>query len=452
MMIDDPLGTADAALWKGGCYCESCIAQFREYLKSNFTAGELADKGIVDIGSFNLKEFHAQFSQLPPSRRPLRAECIDFQLKKSAEMFQDVVGHAFKVSGERIPVSCNLNPCYRYAGYLLLKVDYFSCEIPMGAKTGFLKNSQSFLAFKIAEALHKPIAIMGHGGDHAFIQKNNLFGMLRCWIAEAYAFGGYFMTPYWLWAYSPEVGSHRYRPRHKSELTPIYQFVKYHSNFFDEYEFVSHVALILSYKSYRNGSNSIKVLVRKLTDLNVPFQIVIAGDDVLKIDLTESRLKKYDIVITPPDAILKDDDQIALNQFSESGGSIIDGIKDLNLSTRIRFNGAKDVLATLRAVPGNPNKPIMVHLLNRDYDLDTDSCNIKTDFTFKIPIGLLGEQKIEHARYVCPNSWELKKSGFFLRPQKKNPDINLIFQMKQGYIDLKIPELDTWGIVVLSSL
>ena len=451
IMMDDPLGTVQAARVNkyGGCYCKYCVDGFRKYLKTQFTQEELATKGITDIEHFDLRKHHAQFAHLPADKRPLHEDILHFQFESSAQMFREIRDYALQVRGKRIPASGNINPASRSSGRLFTEIDYFSCECAMGANTGILNKGKSLLAFKVADSLKRPASIMGSGGDHAFIQEKNLPGMIRCWIAEAYAFGNYFMASYRLWAYTPEKGSHSYRPRHKSELAPMYQFIRRHADLFDDYEVVSRVALVHSYEAYRKGSKSVGTLVNQLADLNAPFEIIIAGDKVLKVHLTESQLKKYDIIIVPSDAILTNVDSAALEQFKADGGILIDEIKKLDFSTQIRIVGAKRIRATLRSVPTDLSRPVIVHLLNRNYDVDSDSCQIQNDFIVRIPKKLLDGRQIQKVRYVRPNSWEPKKKEYFLRPQKKMPDLDLTFETSDDYIEVRVPEFDVWGIVVL---
>ena len=366
MMLDDPLGTAAAAIWFGGCYCKYCSESFKKYLKEKYTSYELSKMGVSNIDRFDLKTFHNQFMTMPVAKRPLREDLIDFQLKSAFHLYDDLMSYARKIKGAPIPVSANVNPASKVSGIFLKKINYFSCECPMGAKTGFLDNGMSLFAFKVADALKKPAAIMGTGEDHAFLQEKNLPGMVRCWIAEAYAFGNYFMAPYRLWAYTPEKGSHHYRPRHKSELAPMYQLINRHSYLFDDYEVIARVAFVHSYKSFRTGSNTTESFVKQLASMNVPFELLIAGDDVLKVHLSPEELAKYDIVIIPSDAILANRDSVAMEKYKANGGIVIERIEDLDLSSQIQIISGKKIRATLRSVSGDLKGPIVVHLLNRD--------------------------------------------------------------------------------------
>ena len=449
IMMDDPLGTAFVALWAAGCYCSHCMTKFQKYLKENYTQSELMKKGIVDVELFDLRKYHLEFANLPAKKRLLYKEFLDFQFVSSAEMFREVMNYALKIRRKPVPVSGNINPANRFFGHLLTDVDYYACECRMSATSGFINEATSLLTFKIADALNRPASIMGYGTDHAFIAEKNLPGMIRCWVAEAYAFGNYFKAPYTLWAYSKDKGAHYYQPRHKSEVAPMYQFIKYHADFFDDYEVVTKVALVLSYKAYRKGSKSVETLINQLADLNMPFEIIIAGDKALKVHFVADELAKYDTVIVPSDAILAPVDGEVLRRFKANGGMLIDNIEELDLSTQIKIVGAEKIRATLRSASDDLNRPIVVHLLNRDYDVSFDSCRPKTNFLVRIPKALCQASQILGVRYVRPNSWEPQKAGYFLRPQRKLPDLDLKFRMTQDNIEVTVPSLDTCGIIVL---
>ena len=118
-------------------------------------------------------------------------------------------------------------------------------------------------------------------------------------------------------------------------------------------------------------------------------------------------------------ALLASVDSVMLKQFTASGGMVIDDIKKLDMSTQIRIIGAERIRATLRSVPSDPGRPVITHLLNRNYDVNCDCCNTKSDFTVRIPKKLLGKREIHKAIYVRPNSWEQKRKGVFYARKKR---------------------------------
>lgn len=441
LMMDDPLGDAAIVLWHDGEYSNNSIHGFRNYLMSNFTAAQLEQNGISDIVTFDIKEYHQAYSQLSKENRPLRKELVDFQLKSSSEMFKDVTSYALGKLGQRVPVGGNIDPTAPYSGYLLINVDYYSFECAMNAKSGNPNNGRSLFSYKIADALQRPAVIMGSGEDHAFVQDNNLPGMIRAWVAEAYAFGNYFSAPYYLWAYKNGV-SYSYQPRSSQEFAPLYQFIKNHGSLFDDYSTVSKTALVLAYKNYAQYQTQIVSLTKKLADESIPFDVVIAGDDVLGLHLSVSQLKKYDNLIVPDYGLLSVDDITVIN---DSGKTIVNNVDYLDISSQLKIKGATGIRATLRAVKNDNTKPVVVHLLNGDYDVITDTCSGKHKFVVSIPKILL-KNIVTKVKYVRPPSWSTRA----LSVTRNYPDAELVFTSTDDTIEISVPLLDVWGILVLS--
>ena len=344
--------------------------------------------------------------------------------------------------GHRIPISGNIDPVSPYSGYLLMDVDYFSFECPMNAKSGNPNNARSMFAFKMADALHRPAMIMGSGEDHAFVQDNNLPGMIRSWVAEAYAFGNYFTAPYYLWA-NRNGKSYSYQPRSNQELAPLYQFIKAHGSLFDGYSAKSKTALVLAYKSYAQNQSNIISLAKELADKSIQFDVVIAGDDVLGLHLTSSQLAGYDNLIVPDGSLLSVNDSAIING---SGKKIVNNVNNFDKSSQIVINGVATIRSTLRAVKDDNIKPIVVHLLNGDYDLSTDSFNNIKNFVIVIPKKLL-DNPVSQVKYVRPPSW----SSRALSVTSTFQDELLDFKSTDDSILITVPSLDIWGILVISA-
>lgn len=445
LMVDEPLGEAPTVWWGTGEYSDNGIIGFRKYLKSNFTSEQLAKNGISNIDSFDIKKNHQMYAEVPSENRPFRKEFIDFMLKSSLDLYKEITSNAVAKLGQRIPLGANLDPTYQYSGRLLMDVDYYSFECTMNAKSGNPFGGDSLLAFKMADALRRPAALMGSGEDHAFVQDNNLPGMIRCWIAEAHAFGNYFMAPYKLWAYTPAKGSYSYQPRSNRQLAPMYQFIRNHAYLFDDYQVVAPTAFALSYTSYLRNKKGASVVVKNLSDQSIPFNIVIAGDDVLGLHLSTSQLAVYENLIVPDGSILSTEDSAVLQSMKNSGKALVKDPGALNKSSQIVINGVTGVRATLRAVRNDNTKPVVVHMINGDYDVGTDSCSKKQDFIISIPKKLL-TKPVSQVNYVRPPSWDSRA----LSVTNEYPDVALDFIDVGASIEITVPFLDVWGILVLS--
>jgi len=446
--MDDPLGTAAAVNWFGGCYCKWCCAALRDDLKRRFSPEELKSKGIDYIDRFDLRAFHMPLASVSPVRRPLRAEIQDFQSRASAEMFRQVMAHALRERGQRVPVSGNIGPAIASQGRLILEVDYYCCECGMGAEKGDLDKGMSLLTYKLADALGRPAAIMGSGGDHAFVQAKHLPSMVRCWVAEAYAFGNYFCAPYRLWAYTKEKGSHHYSPRDKTELAPLYDFIKGRADLLDGCSAPARVGVVHSYALFRREAGTMTTLVRELADRSIPFQIVIAGDEQVPTHLDPKQLARFDVLLVPPSAVLAAEDAAAVERFRAGGRKVVQRVNDIPEAMMIRVDGASRVRATLR-LPDQPSRPAALHLLNRDYDLTADQCRTAGPFTVRLPRSLLSGKAVRQARYIAAPRWPGKDAADGPRPPVVSAELPLPVTERGDHLEIVVPRLDLWGILVL---
>ena len=442
LTIDDPMGDAGVVISGNGEYSYNGVIGFRNYMKSNFSTSQLFQKGISDIEAFDIKAFHQLYANVGREYRPFRKELIDFQLSESASAFREIRSVALRRLNRRVPVGANLDPAYQYGGRLLTEVDYFSFECDMNASTGKPYNGRSLLSYKMADALKRPAVLMGSGSDHAYIKHRNLPGMIRAWVAEAYAFGNYFVAPYHLWAYSETVGPHSYKPRSNEELAPMYQFVKNNRHLFDNYHAIARTALVVSYAAYTENRADILRSVMSLARENIPFEIVIAGDNILGIHLSRSQLARYDNFVLPPGSMLSIEDAAVL---AETQKLIVSDPVSLDRASKIKIRGTAGIRANLTGARTNNTKPIVVHILNEDYDVNTDCFSPKKNFVVVLPTQLLGGT-VTGIKYVRPPSW---KSGA-LSPTDVYPDKMLDFTYKEGAIEVLVPHLDLWGILAIS--
>jgi hypothetical protein len=443
LVVDDVLGDAAMVLWGSGEYSDNSVAGFRNYMKSNYTPKQLSSNGIDDIKTFDIRKYHQDYLSVPPDRRPFRDDIINFQLATSAEAFRKIKSSAITALGQRIPVGANISPASLWAGRLLLEMDYFSFECHMNPQSGKPDSEESVLSYKIADALKRPAVLMGTGEDHAFIQDNHLPGLIRYWIAEAYAFGNYFMAPYQLWAYNTSRGSYSYRPSNNKELAPLLQFIRKRAHLFDDYSVDTSTALVMSYTSYVQGRTNIGGIVKELIGQNIPFDIVIAGNDILDLPLISSQLRPYDTLIIPEGSVFSSNDASVLRALKQKGKRIVKTGDDKKLCHLV-INGAVDVQATLRT-DTHEFQPLILHMLNSDYNIKTDTYNGKKNFSIVIPISLLKGRHIQGVKYIRPPSWNTGSSEPVIYE-----DTKLDFSITNESVTIRVPFLDIWGILELS--
>jgi hypothetical protein len=442
LLIDDVMGSTGPALWADGDYSVDSIHGFRRYLQSNFTPVQLSQNGIPDIETFDIGMLHRNYVSAHRNKRPLRKEFIDFHASSAADFASEIRDESLAKLARRIPIGANLSPAFRYADHLVSSLDYFSFECSMKAGEVRPGDGEALLAYKMAAAMKRPAVAMGTGRDHAYVEKNHLPGLVRYWIAEAYANGSYFMAPYRLWAYSPSRGSHNYRPRSSMELAPLMRFIKTQAHLFDSQVAVAKVALLLSYPSHVEGRTDFGATVKQLADMNIPFDIVIAGDNHLGLSLSEKCLDAYHSVLKPAGAILSMEEQGILDKFRSAGGRVVEDANALDPVLKIEIRKASNVRATLRAGNERAKGKGVIHLLNSDYVMATDSYRPKKEFTVIVPRTLLTGCDIKQISLIRPPSWP----GLTGKPHDQE-NVPLEFDVSDTSVSIFVPGLDIWGIL-----
>jgi len=96
--------------------------------------------------------------------------------------------------------------------------------------------------------------------------------------------------------------------------------------------------------------------------------------------------------------------------------------------------GTDQVLAVPRAIPGDEAAPLVIHLLNRQYDAQHDAMVPQRDFVVRLRPELLGSRPISKATLHEP-----KKDA---RP--------LEVTSLDGVMTIKVPRIELWGILELT--
>jgi len=238
--IDDHLGTAGSLFIGGGCFCARCAAEFQAELKLEAIPG-------IDPRNFNYPEVLRSWLAEAPGRKveghPLWPRWRAYQLRGAANFMSELRELAAKTAGRPVPMSANA--CLLWGPHLsdFQTLDFFSAEIDHHASA--LKLSPApVAAYRMAEAVRRPLASTASGGDWAFVKERNLAGLVQGWIALGYACGHSLMAPNRQWCYTKEKGTHWYEgPREK--FAPLYRFVREHRALFDELE--THADLAVAY-------------------------------------------------------------------------------------------------------------------------------------------------------------------------------------------------------------
>src|SRR5262245_35463106 len=211
--IDDHLGTA-GALWLGACFCDRCVAGFPEFLKASIISKH------PEVGDhFDYRSVRQEWLQERPGRtfqqHPLWPEWRAYQLRGAAEFMHELKELAAKTAGHAIPMGANAGLLWGPHLNDYKTLDLFSAEIDHHA-AGQRFSQTPIAAYRMADAVGRPLASTASGGDWAFIKEKNLPGLVQNWIALGFACGHSLMVPNRQWCYTAEKGTHWYEgPKEK---------------------------------------------------------------------------------------------------------------------------------------------------------------------------------------------------------------------------------------------
>lgn len=441
--IDDYTGTAGAVTWLDACFCPDCMRGFREYLRSRYDAAQLRESGVADLEHFDYGEFLRQQGITPDRYRKERAKLpladafVDFQVKSVTDFVAEFRREGERLKGGPLPlaVNSNLNGPMNLA--ITPHLGYFCCELDHRAASREVPL-QPVYAYKLADGLHRSVTSTASGGDWAYINEHQLPGLVRTWAALSYAFGHNLMAPHRMWCYTQEKGTHWYSGP-TEEYAWLYRFVREHAELIDEFEAAAPIAVLYDNHSQRQGKGNIQNIVRTLADANVPFAVVVQGDDWLPgYRITGETLARYRLLVVPGD-LQPDSELAALLQAERERGRVVVWSDAAAIHARlgepVRIQGTDRVLAVPRVRAGQGGSTVAVHLLNRAYRKEDDRMEPRPPFQVILTSDVLGRPADTFRKAT-------------LHTPRAEPVAVHLQAVEQG-LQVDVPGLDFWSIVEL---
>ncbi len=370
----------------GGCFCDHCTEGFRKYLEHRYNENELVNMGINDIGSFDYRtmvrevasDFDTYMQALWEDRIPLLDEFRDFQMTEDTAFIKEVIRSA-KAAGENVYIPAAGNACMLWPDWVICGefLDFFVTELDFWSEPGHMP----VLQYKIASALDKPIAAWPIGPSVGHIKEKNLSGMLKQWVALSYAMGGNFMIPHRLWASTHESGSMSVYNAPFDEFVPLYRFVQDHAGMFDGYQDCSQVGLLYSNNSRRMQSTAVNQACWELLNSNIPFSLALAEDKYVPAYATMQRedLSEYELLLIPGNSL---DESFLSQRDKELVSELLQKYKAMfmgeiqNISRKIvplvSAEKGRKLWVLPRRKNSDPSAPVLVHVINNNYDRDND--------------------------------------------------------------------------------
>ena len=459
--LDDHMGSHASILDGGGCFCEHCLAGFRQWLRDRYSEEELAGKGIGDIASFDYRQMvrEAGFDTREALRKgagrrtaprraaPLAGDFIAYQREAAVDFVRELGELAAEVAGKPVPVGVNawnLEPIQLADSH---QADYFANEVQQLEEGGKVPP----LVYKLAEALGKPVFATGTGENWSFVSERGAVTLVRRWIATAHALGQHFMYSHNKWCWSKEKGTHWYTTPIETYL-PVCRFIAQNAELFDEYEAVAQVGVLYSDRACYERHWEVRDACWGLLNANIPFGIAVAGGDWLRHELTEAELSAFEVLVVPEPAMLDGEQERLVSSWArrgkEHGSKVVKwesageggGARAAQVASRVvslvSLRSGDGVWVLPRKIPGRRGAPVVVHLLNQDYDADADAMREKRSITVGLGEGLFDGAEVAGVTYLTIDA-EPKALPF--RKERGSKE--------RGGIEVTVPELDLWGIL-----
>jgi hypothetical protein len=235
--VDDHLGTAHPAFAHGGCFCDACMAVFRSWLIEHVTPSLLAEAGVASFENFDYRDLVRNYATTRDvylevqDEIPLHQAFVDCQLQRAAEHTRQLGDLAAEIV-ER-PVTLSANTCLPHLEHVVVSpyLTYLVGEVAQYAEAGTDELLKAVQAYRMAETIGKPIAATAMGWDWAYVKEHACEGLVRVWIALAYACGQRLMAPHRMWCFTPEKGTHWYDGP-TAAYAPLYRFVRERGDLF----------------------------------------------------------------------------------------------------------------------------------------------------------------------------------------------------------------------------
>ena len=291
------------------------------------------------------------------------------------------------------------------------------------------------MAYMLGTALSKPVFATGAAECWIRVLQRNDVTRVRRWIATAYAFGHYFMFAYKKWGFSPESGTQWYETP-ISTYEPFCRFITENAGLFDDYEPLAQVGVLYDNAACRADHWEVREVCRELHDANISCAVALAGDDWLRHELTAEELAQFEIVVIPSDAVPTGSQAGLLKRWKEQGNAICwSGIDELRRRFRpwISTKNGEHVWTLPRRKPNEPGAPVVIHLLNQDYNDETDAMHVKTNVVLSIAEYLSKKLRIGKATLFSPCEDEQE----------------LVIARKESGAEVVIPRLELWAILRL---
>ncbi|MFZ5832110.1 MAG: hypothetical protein ACOY3P_18655, partial [Planctomycetota bacterium] len=248
MQRDEASGNHAVARTGSGCFCEYCMAGFRDYLGDRLTSDELAKVGITDIGGFDYAQYIRR-NAIPTGeagvdwsdeetldllarkarRGPLSEHFAQFQSESMLAFHRWVRKSIDEYAGRHVPMSCNNTSFQNWEEPYYREFDFGLSELMIRSAdpVHIYERARKACSSGRIQVFGAP-KTMGKQYDEAW-----LVHLRRRVIATSYAAGGLAAVPWDVFEQSTD-GRGRYFGK-PEEYADLFGFVRANHKYFEGY-------------------------------------------------------------------------------------------------------------------------------------------------------------------------------------------------------------------------
>ncbi|MBI2299794.1 MAG: hypothetical protein HYU66_12780 [Armatimonadetes bacterium] len=351
LQYDDGALNVSAHEW-GGCFCDRCMAAFREYL-AGLPAEQVKRAGIESLDGFDYRQWLAAHdvkdaATYKQRRRTLPTEPLfeDWLRRTVRSYFATLRQQLDQLAGRRVPLSLNANLQNPSAAFLADQADLLIGETWSEALEDVAVCSAA------AEALVRPQVT----SPYPFHVQDT-----RLALAATYATGLFFLVPWDVWM---GAGTKERYFGTVQEYGDLYRFVREHAALLDGFATPAVVGLLVDLDHY--DAVRVRRAAIRLLKARVPFALLPVGHRYVQAELDAKRLARLDLVIVACDAaVLAEADRAVLSTAAVLVAGDGDPLAvDLTPLAPVEVWGPPGVRALPRVKPGG--RTLAIHVLNRN--------------------------------------------------------------------------------------
>lgn len=464
IMVDDYTGTP-GTYEIGGCFCDYCMAGFRNYLKNKYNDEELKKLGIEEINSFNYRyevlKYADDVQSLKMARNlgevPLDEDFRYFLFKSDADLFASLKEMACRLSGRYIEMGWDnvdfrndraiyydfIDSYYTECTYLrpwMLTLENKSKNKNEKQSGNTLFYPEMIVLNKFSDATHKWFTPTPEPNAWGTVKINQISGILNLWIAFNYANGANFRYPRKGWCYGNT--SRWYYPE-KKEIEPVYSFIRDNRELFDNYEAVEQIGVLYTHIGKGNLLSGeyykpLRYVCGQLVNSNIPFGTPVAGDNWLVNRIVEEDIDRFEVMLIPePYKISKEQQQvidtwkIKKPVIHVKEGDDPEPLLKGKIKPLLSLDSKNKVWLFPRHNILDEKAPLICHVLNHDFNAAINKNNLQKNICISLSQRLMGESEIKSVYYYTIGS----------EPIKMN------YKIEADNIYIEIPELELWGVI-----